>query len=578
MDVTRRDLFKGGAVVAASLAAAGVVGVTGCSPSGGQAAGSGAAQGGATQPGITAAEFNAKWAFEVPPAPIENIAEEIEAEVIVVGAGTAGLVCANSLLEEGVDVLLITASTTPISRGGSNHATMSKVKKRFDLPKDDELLFEREIIENGMGVDQRKWYKFYNGSEEAMDWLIDIMEEKGFEWGLEQQCFFLDGPGSNYFNVVGAHGVLTKDSPTMGMNQQFIVDELAARLEAAGKPVHYKTIGRQLVRGGVPNGTSGRVEAIIAEREDGTFAKYVGTKAIVLATGDFSSNRDMMYKYAPEIAPLVSDEIYDGEVDYDRAFAYGGLYPGDGQRMGLWVGAAWQKIWPCCPMGGGINTGPANKFLNFSGLRVNRYGKRYMREYGLRDTAGCAGRNQPGSVVYALWNTDYAHKFPLPWLNFPLPYGSEVNFTADEVIAQWDKAVEGGTMFKADTIEELIELLELPKEDTLATVTRYNELCAKGEDEDFHKDPRLMISLEEGPFYGSIGNDTRILTILGGLRTGAEMEVCDAEDNPIEGLYNIGTMVGDMYGVNYDFQLSGLNLGATCVTFGYHLGKYLAKA
>lgn len=55
------------------------------------------------------------------------------------------------------------------------------------------------------------------------------------------------------------------------------------------------------------------------------------------------------------------------------------------------------------------------------------------------------------------------------------------------------------------------------------------------------------------------------------------MQVCDEDDNPIAGLYNIGTMVGDMYGVNYSFQIPGFNLGATCVTFGYLVGKHIAE-
>ncbi len=566
---TRRDFLKTTAVGAAGLALMSTA--VGCAAEGKPDAPAAAA--GASQ-SITAAQYNEKWAFEIPPEPIadEDIAETFEAEVIVVGSGTAGLVAANSLLDQGVDVLLFSASSIPVSRGGSNHAVMSKCKERFGLPADDEMLFEREIINNGMAVDQQKWYKFYNHSEEAMNWLIDIMEAKGYETGLEQRIEFLED--GNYFNFVGAHGFMTPEAHTMGMNQQFVVDELAARLDDAGKPVHFNTIAKQLVR---DEDGKGRVSAVIALCEDGTYAKYVGSKAIVLATGDFSTNREMMYKYAPYTAQIISDDVYDAEPNYDRCFEYGGIYPGDGQQMGLWIGAAWQKIWPCCPMGGAVGAGPNNKFLMFSGLRVNREGQRFMKEYGLRDTGGYANRMQPGSEVHALWNADYARKFPITWIDASLPYGEDATMTPEEVIAGWDKNAENGTFFKADTLEGLIDAMGLPKEEALNTVARYNELCAKGVDEDFHKDPRFMISLENGPFYGQTGNSPLFLTILGGLRTNSEMQVCDEDDNPIAGLYNIGTMVGDMYGVNYSFQIPGFNLGATCVTFGYLVGKHIAE-
>ena len=64
---------------------------------------------------------------------------------------------------------------------------------------------------------------------------------------------------------------------------------------------------------------------------------------------------------------------------------------------------------------------------------------------------------------------------------------------------------------------------------------------------------------------------------MGGLRTDLNMRVCDAEDKPIPGLYNVGTMVGDAYGVTYSLRLPGQNLGMNCVCFGYLTGKYIVE-
>ena len=85
-----------------------------------------------------------------------------------------------------------------------------------------------------------------------------------------------------------------------------------------------------------------------------------------------------------------------------------------------------------------------------------------------------------------------------------------------------------------------------------------------------------MIPVAEGPFYGAkVGG--RFLTVLGGLRTNPDFQVCEEDDTPIEGLYNIGTMVGDYYNNTYTFLMEGLNYGS-CVTLGQYLGYALAEA
>ena len=67
------------------------------------------------------------------------------------------------------------------------------------------------------------------------------------------------------------------------------------------------------------------------------------------------------------------------------------------------------------------------------------------------------------------------------------------------------------------------------------------------------------------------------LTVCGGLRTNEKMQVCDANDQPIEGLYNTGIMTGDFYANSYNFVMPGQNLGAVCGTLSYLLGRDLAE-
>ena len=578
---TRRHFLAGAAAVAAGAAAAGLAGCA--APSGDGASGKGAATAGGDAPtagtAMDADSYFAKWSFEIPDDPItdDQIVETVEAEIVVVGAGTGGLTVANAAAEEGARVVLISASSKPISRGGSNHAVYSKYMEAEGIPRNDAMFFEKELQANGARVDARKWYQYYNNSEAVMNWLIDIMEGAGYTTGIETPLPTFNNEEDSIFYVIGAHGWYNDEHPGMGMNQALVVNELAARFEElSGTKIYYKNIGRQLVRGDAPNGTEGRVTAVIAEREDGTYAKYVGSKAVVLATGDFSTNRQMMAKYAPQAVAYIDPEQFDAPTDYDKELFYGGLYPGDGQKMGLWCGAAWQKAWPACPNGGGVKAGPMDGVIPFTGCAVNRDGKRYCNEYGALGTMpfttqmGC-----PGGVSYAIWDMNYAEQYGLPWINGSVPYGQDASMTPEEVVASWEPMVENGMFVKADTLEELVAALELP-ESTLDEVAKYNADCAAGTDTQFHKNPKLMTPVSKAPFYGAKSDTSFFLTILGGLRTDENMRVCDEDDNPIEGLYNVGSMIGDMFYAQYTYMIPGFTYGAN-LTLSYLAGKFIVE-
>lgn len=530
---------------------------------------------------LTTDDVKKQWAFEIPPAAItdDQIVETIEADLVVIGAGTSGLVTANSAIDEGLDVVLIAASSLPISRGGSNNAIYSKLMEEEGIPRQDIEVIRKEILANYNYVDQRKWYKYYNNSEEAMNYVIDIARDAGIYVGLEQSNQMKED--SLYYQPLGTHTFLaTQDTPSAGFTQQVLVEELARVFVEKGGQLFYRTAGYELVRGGQPNGTEGRVEAIIAKNlDDGTYHKYVGRKAIVMAAGDFSTDRDMMNKYCPHFANLIPDESYDSEVDYDNgALVTGGVYKGDMHKAGLWVGAAWQKNGEVVPMYGASSAGPTvHRCQNFFGLLVDRSGRRFMNEYEGRALGPINQSLQAGSKSYAIWDADYVNHFV--WYNqsYVHEIREETKRSTEEMLETWNENVESGTYLRADTLEELVEVAGLPAS-TIDEINRYNEMCDQGEDTDFYKDPDLLIPVKTPPFYCHVMDysNGQLHTVLGGLRTNSEMQVCDAEDNPIPGLYNVGSMVGDFYSGVYTFMIGGLNYGATCITFGYLTGKYIA--
>ena len=510
-----------------------------------------------------------QYSFEIPPDPIPNhrIAETVATEIVVVGAGTAGLVCANSAVEHGARVILISASSFPVARGGSNHAVNSKLTREMGIEYDVGKNIKREIDRAGGRVDQAKWFLFARKSGEAMDWLIDKMVAAGLKPVLEMTA---KDPDDIMSPFPGAHGFIRPDMKKTGASQMLVVNLLAKLAQSAGVDIHYNTVAEQLVR---EDDNTGRVTAVIARNQQGQYIKYVGAKAIVLATGDFTKDREMVAKYCPEVLPLIDTTPVNYSAKVSRM---GGIYAGDGHKMGLWIGAAWQRTIPNAPM---MISGPgpeAGAYSGFKGLMVNRDAVRFTNEDINRTHLAYLQLRQPEMRIFAIWNREYAQQM-VPWFPFGSYIGSPERPVAD-VMDEWEKNVEAGTMVKADTIEELAGKLGTDPRKLTATTDRYNTFCETGMDTDFYKRPDLLVPLRKGPFYGQSDNSPKLLVVCGGLRCNSHMQVLDGRNRIIPGLYVVGTIVGDMFANYYSFMPSGINYGATCITFGYLVGKEIATS
>lgn len=513
--------------------------------------------------------------FMVPPAPIADadIKEEVSADVIVVGAGTAGLCCALSAAERGLKVVVFAQSPNVVARGGSNAVIYSTLMNEYGLPRVSERYILEQMAQASFNIDVAKWHKWYNNSEESVNWLIDrtsqvegtrITIEQGNVWSEDMQDYPL-------FSAEQSHCWNNDDFPVVADGQPSLVFALRSLCEDQGVEFFFNTHAEQLVRGGVPNGTEGRVEAVIGSNADGGYIKFTGTKGIVLATGDFSGNREMMETYCPEAVDWVTNWD-EAQTPDTLGKVYGGLYKGHGQQMGLWVGAAWQHTIPNAPMAATFAAPCSQPWNAPDTIMVNDAGQRFCCEdMGVGHLPYVIKHEGP---VNAVFDVEYPSHH-IPWHNWKNVF-TEGDMTAEEVLASWDAKVEAGSMFKADTLEDLAAQMGVDAEAMIASIERYNELCDGGVDEDFHKRPELMIPVRTAPFYGYRKDAPKFLTVMGGLRTNINMQVCDETDTPIEGLFNVGTMVGDAFANTYNFLVEGHNLGMNCITFGYLTGKYLA--
>ena len=506
-----------------------------------------------------------KWSFEIPPAPINDsaVTDTVETDVVVVGEGMSGLCTALSAVEEGQDTIIVTASSKPVGRGGSMFAAYSKVMERQGHPRFDPTeFFLDEFASNSYNIDQRKWYSFYRNSEESMNWLIDMLEADGVRIELENGNE--DDPHSPTTQPVGTHAFFDDDLTFAGLGINIVLKSLEKNYLARGGKVVYRNVAKQLVK----DAATGRVTGLIAVNTDGNYIKYLAKKAVVLATGDFSSNRDMMAKYCPAYAKYFTG----GSQDYDVGFHEKGLYPGEGHLMALWAGAAWQKTFPNATLIQGSRVCSNMPYGGHRGLRLNRDGERFMNEDANAPYSAYAILREPESMAYAIWGTNYA--YDIDWHAHGSTRGSPPT-PPEKVIQLWEAEVEKGNYVKGATISEVAKQLGMPHEKTLAEIERYNMMCREGADTDFYKKKKYLQEIKDAPFYGSPLDRRLFFSVLGGPRTNHNMQICDEDDKPLGGLYAAGTMIGDMYANCYNFRIAGHNYGV-CLTFGYVTGKYIS--
>ena len=571
-ELSRRDFLKGTAATVAGAAALGLMGKIPAAQAHAEEA---------EEEFLTAEAYaNKKWKFEVMPKeyPIaeDKIAKVFTNEIVVVGSGMSGLTTAVSAQEGGADVRVISAGARAISRGGSNHAIGSKKQKELgiDYSPDTESGRHAAKVEKHSAscyIDERKWSNWINHSGEAMDWMIDKMESKGLHVSLEPGYVDPDGiltvpPGSHSFwNEKQPFGMLF-GAPLCAQAYADIFTE-------NGGVIDFKTKALYLIR---DDNNTGRVSAVVAQNLDtGEYIKYEATKAVVLATGDFSKDPDMMAKYAPWAWKLYKNSIDTTKVNYDVELAYNGLYAGDGHKMGLWAGGKMQDNGPF-PL---MLHPQANAMFHGCFPFVNTKGERFMNEGTWVQGKSMNIMNQPGNIAYSIFDKNYGsyNRQSLEggtgggmfWDTMMASIGQP--FADEDVKDTVESDVANGNTLVADTLEELAEKIGCPVDVFMETMKRYNEMVAQQCDDDFHKPAEFLYPVEEGPFYAAkVG--VALLAVVGGLSVNTDLQVLNNEKEPIPGLFATGNASGDLYAIDYPINMAG-NSNGRCFIWGYLLGQ-----
>jgi fumarate reductase flavoprotein subunit len=361
-----------------------------------------------------------------------------------------------------------------------------------------------------------------------MDWLLDIAEAAGIKVVLDPTT------KSWYFpNYPTIHVFLPK-------YQETLAEMLLRNGRERGVESHFNTPAVQLLREG-----KGRVTGVIAQTPEGDYIQFNASRAVVLCTGDYGSDRRMVKKYCDWRALGRLKCAYEG-----------GLNTGDGLKMGLRVGAAVDDPHHCAMLFDWTVWSEKGLFnmARQPWLYVNLHGERFMNEdlpWGYECNQIL---RQPGEVAWAIWDAKYDQEWPKMKSQCCKNMGPPTYLWDPK---QLDEAINQGNVLTAQTMEELVQKMDVPIETLNPTVRRYNELARHGKDIDFGKHPDRLTTIEKPPFY-ACKMEVRYMVILSGLKVNTKLQVLDTERNIIPGLYAAGNVSGSFFGSAYPTTVPGL--------------------
>lgn len=571
-ELSRRG-FIGGMAGAGALAA---LGLAGCSTPASNATENEDSQAAAVESTTpSTSSTSSDWLGSAPQIAESDIIESKDTDLLIVGAGNGGMAAAAYAAEQGVDFLVAEFGK---SVGSTRHWFAAVDTEPFTSQgvSVDRQRLMGEITRYAQGnADMRLIQMWMNESNDMFKFVDSVMTVAG-EVVVADEYDMPDGMGgTDYYTPPFEHHYVLPDGGRGEKGRNELFEDL---IKEKGHEVLYEHDLACLVRE-----EGGRVTGAIFETPDG-FVQINATKAVLLTTGGYSANPEMLTALSPVTVKSVT------------SLGYNMYNKGKGIRAAMWAGAAKDLTSatmifdrglvppgtkagyteesaaagdPTWPTTGQFNPG-TQPFL-----KVNILGERFANESADYDYLPHAAAQQPNGTYISIWDGNFVEDVKR---FHTLGCSAMTRMMADGMVEEgglFDEKVAEGSLQKADTLEELAEKLLLPKDTFLATVERYNELYDKQVDEDFGKEAYRLSSLRTPPFYGAPLGGT-LLTTIDGIRINHDCQALDTEGYPIEGLYAAGDCSGSVFSGCYPDQLHGFACGRT-MTEALHVVKLVKE-
>ncbi len=577
MSFERRSFLRMGAVAAAGVAAAGLVA---CSPGTGDG-------------NTTTSETTSTSSWRTAPAAVgdSEIVETYDCDVLVIGLGHAGCTALRAASEAGASVCAMVnqpESSMVFMSGGQVGHINSQFLGGNGVPTVDAVEFVNDWqVRSNNRSNPGLVMNYTNNCGTCFDWLTDCLTS-----GEKTAITIREWPNSDARHMTNYSGVKTwVGTANTGSYQTAMLQNCISIAVNAGGKIYYGTTGSQLI-----TDSSGAVTGAYGKNDSG-YVRVNASKGVIIATGDFSGNTDMCKDLLTEIVNAMGP---------DDSFSSVSGRDGSGIQMGYWAGG---RLDPCMSAMDGAYIYPCDSPTDplgaTSALWINANGERYCNEgFGSTELEAFPGARQPSGDLYTIFDSNYEALIKAqPFGHMSFDYvnsdfsslattlttsytngasGSNGTTTDDSSSSGGDKATMAATnVFAADTVETLGTYLGFTGTtltNFVATVKRYNELCAQGIDEDFGKDSALLFPISNPPYYGYHGKKElgSIMVTTSGLLIDKNGQVLSEDYQPIKGLFAAGNASGSRFGFEYFTSIAGESL-SMAQTMGMVTGGYVAK-
>ena len=452
-----------------------------------------------------------------------HIIKEYSTDFLIVGAGISGLAAAVQARQLDLNTIVIDKNGFVAGNGGGVEGIFginTKMQKAAGIHAEKEDIISKEAELGQYRADGSFWVDLINNSADNIDWLVNLGVQLSKVDDYHGTCMF---PTFHWFKggfaSVGYVPYMKKKADEL--NVKFLLETSATSIIEE-------------------NGT---VKGVYAKTPDGYIK--INAKATLLATGGVGHNPELIEKQG-----WSTKNIHYCSMPSNT---------GDGYQMAMSVGAMdMLKESPEFMMnyiqafpheGVHLYLDPINGFMSLpSGgpvVFVNQDGRRFVNE-----------NVKKFNLLYqrmAIKATKVTYEIFTQRIFDELTKNVE---NADKILAKAVKENKGNSLFKANSISELAEKVNLPSETLVNTVNDYNSFCDNGKDLEFNKDQDMLISMKEGPYYIARLDPSNLIG-LGGIGSNRKFEVINNDFEKIPGLYASGMDSTMQYRDVYTITLGG---------------------
>lgn len=461
---------------------------------------------------------------------VKALPKESSYDVVVIGAGGAGFSAAIEAKNAGANVVLLekmpAVGGNSLISGAEMNAAKNWVQPKLGINDDSPELHAEDTYKGGdMKGDMNVIKVMTHNALDAAKWCRDYLGVR-FE---DDNLFFF-----------GGHSRKRALIPVGHTGTEFIT-KFQAKADELGIPVITNMKAEELIKD-----KSGRVVGVKATMNGATYT-FNAKGGVVLATGGFGANPEMVKKYNPKIDERFKTTDAPGTTGE-------ALYMAERAGAQL-VNMGYIQTYPICdPISGVIELIADARFDG--AIMLNQEGKRFVEELQRRDVLSEAILKQTGGYCWVLWNDKIG----------------SISNTVKEHPTEYEAFTKQGIMATCDDLKCVADFTKIPFDSLKGTVNRVSSMTGKGNDKDFNHRSGL-VDMTQGKYY-VIKAVPSVHHTMGGVRINEKAQALTAEGKVIPGLWAAGEVTGVTHGTN---RLGG-NAYTDIIVFGRIAGKAAAEA